>query len=55
MTYQTEMHYLLTKDKNPYNVHIVSAGVSLLSFESDEYEIIRIPTTRREKIVPLID
>lgn len=31
---------------------ILSAGVS---FESDEYEIIRIPTTRREKILPLID
>lgn len=28
---------------------ILSAGVSLLSFESDEYEIIRIPTTRREQ------
>lgn len=31
---------------------ILSAGVS---FESDEYEIIRITTTRRVKILPLID
>lgn len=49
------MYYLLIKDKNLYNVYIVSVGVLLLLFELDEYEIIRIFIIRREKIVFLID
>lgn len=63
LLYQIRYHHDLS-DRNalPTNLKIktrtmciLSAGVSLLSFESDEYEIIRITTTRRVKILPLID